>query len=109
MLEKLCISTHLGRKLLGLIGTLPTVIRRKTFSYFVVEIFVLTSSYGGGFGTIPAFMTDMFGAYNIGPLHGIILTSVAFGAMVGGITFNIRRWNTSCNLALITEMIIRNY
>ncbi|EGZ28388.1 hypothetical protein PHYSODRAFT_260353 [Phytophthora sojae] len=70
------------------IGSLPTVIRHESFTFFVIEIFVLTSSYGGGLGTIPALVTDMFGAYNVGPLHGIILTSLAFGAVVGGITFN---------------------
>ncbi|KAG3097888.1 hypothetical protein PC122_g4263 [Phytophthora cactorum] len=70
------------------IGSLPTVIRHESFTFFVIEIFVLTCSYGGGLGTIPALVTDMFGAYNVGPLHGIILTSLAFGAVVGGITFN---------------------
>ncbi|KAG1693140.1 hypothetical protein DVH05_023920 [Phytophthora capsici] len=70
------------------IGSLPTVIRHDSFTFFVIEIFVLTASYGGGLGTIPALVTDMFGAYNVGPLHGIILTSLAFGAVVGGITFN---------------------
>ncbi|KAJ8533255.1 hypothetical protein ON010_g13999 [Phytophthora cinnamomi] len=70
------------------IGSLPTVIRHESFTFFVVEIFVLTCSYGGGLGTIPALVTDMFGAYNVGPMHGIILTSLAFGAVVGGITFN---------------------
>jgi MFS family permease len=70
------------------IGSLPTVIRHESFSFFIVEIFVLTCSYGGGLGTIPALVTDMYGAYNVGPMHGIILTSLAFGAVVGGITFN---------------------
>ncbi|POM66146.1 Major Facilitator Superfamily (MFS) [Phytophthora palmivora] len=70
------------------IGALPTVIRHESFTFFVIEIFVLTCSYGGGLGTIPAFVTEMFGVYNIGPMHGIILTSLAFGAVVGGITFN---------------------
>ncbi|KAL4095814.1 hypothetical protein PRIC1_009182 [Phytophthora ramorum] len=70
------------------IGSLPTVIRHDSFTFFVIEIFVLTCSYGGGLGTIPALVTDMFGAYNVGPMHGIILTSLAFGAVVGGITFN---------------------
>ncbi|KAE9304755.1 hypothetical protein PF008_g21892 [Phytophthora fragariae] len=70
------------------IGSLPTVIRHESFTFFVIEIFVLTCSYGGGLGIIPALVTDMFGAYNVGPMHGIILTSLAFGAVVGGITFN---------------------
>ncbi|GMF12597.1 unnamed protein product [Phytophthora lilii] len=50
------------------IGSLPTVIRHDSFTFFVIEIFVLTCSYGGGLGTIPALVTDMFGAYNVGPL-----------------------------------------
>ncbi|KAL4169773.1 hypothetical protein KRP22_010686 [Phytophthora ramorum] len=70
------------------LGSLPTVIRHNSYTVFVVEIFVLTCSYGGGFGTIPAFVTDMFGAYNVGPMHGIILTAMAIGGVVGGLSFN---------------------
>ncbi|KAL8008286.1 putative major facilitator superfamily, MFS transporter superfamily [Plasmopara halstedii] len=71
-----------------LIGMLPTVIRQESFTSFVIEIFVLTSCFGGGLGTIPALIADMYGPYNVGPLHGIIITSVSFAAVVGGITFN---------------------
>ncbi|KAG2772505.1 hypothetical protein PC129_g19574 [Phytophthora cactorum] len=70
------------------IGSLPTVIRHDSYTVFVIEIFVLTCSYGGGFGTIPAFVADMFGAYNIGPMHGIILTAMAIGGVAGGLSFN---------------------
>ncbi|CAI5701932.1 unnamed protein product [Peronospora effusa] len=70
------------------IGSLPTVIRHKSFTYFVVEMFVLTNSYGGGLATIPALVTDMYGPYHVGPMQGILLTSLSFGAIVGGITFN---------------------
>lgn len=70
------------------LGSLPTVIRHDSYTVFVIEIFVLTCSYGGGFGTIPAFITDMFGAYNIGPMHGIILTAMAIGGVAGGLSFN---------------------
>ncbi|GMF57705.1 unnamed protein product [Phytophthora fragariaefolia] len=70
------------------LGSLPTVIRHNSYTVFVIEIFVLTCSYGGGFGTIPAFVTDMFGAYNIGPMHGIILTAMAIGGVAGGLSFN---------------------
>ncbi|POM57904.1 Major Facilitator Superfamily (MFS) [Phytophthora palmivora] len=70
------------------LGSLPTVIRHDSYTVFVIEIFVLTCSYGGGFGTIPAFVTEMFGAYNIGPMHGIILTAMAIGGVAGGLSFN---------------------
>ncbi|KAF1791169.1 Major facilitator superfamily domain [Phytophthora cactorum] len=53
------------------IGSLPTVIRHESFTFFVIEIFVLTCSYGGGLGTIPALVTDMFGAYNVGPFAAL--------------------------------------
>ncbi|KAG2840384.1 hypothetical protein PC112_g3754 [Phytophthora cactorum] len=53
------------------IGSLPTVIRHESFTFFVIEIFVLTCSYGGGLGTIPALVTDMFGAYNVGPFTAL--------------------------------------
>uniref|UniRef100_M4C362 Major facilitator superfamily (MFS) profile domain-containing protein n=1 Tax=Hyaloperonospora arabidopsidis (strain Emoy2) TaxID=559515 RepID=M4C362_HYAAE len=71
------------------IGSLPTVIRRGDFSSFVIEMFVLTSCYGGGLGTIPALITDMFGAFNVGPMHGIVFLSVSICAVIGGLTFNI--------------------
>jgi MFS family permease len=53
-----------------------------------VLVFLLTTVYGGGFGTIPAFLTDMFGAFNIGAMHGIILTAWSIGGVAGGISFN---------------------
>ncbi|RLN58424.1 hypothetical protein BBJ28_00007442 [Nothophytophthora sp. Chile5] len=85
--RKVLYYVTLGAQVIVL-GTLPSVIRHSNYTLFVVEIFVLTCSYGGGFGTIPAFVTDMFGAFNIGPMHGIILTAMSIGGVVGGITFN---------------------
>lgn len=77
----------LGAQIIVL-GSLPSVIRHDNYTVFVIEVFVLTCSYGGGFGTIPAFVTEMFGAYNIGPMHGVILTAMAVGGVAGGLTFN---------------------
>ncbi|CEG44871.1 major facilitator superfamily [Plasmopara halstedii] len=71
-----------------IVGTTPALIRNNEYTAFVVEIFILTASYGGGFGTIPAFLTDMFGAFNIGAMHGLILTAWSIGGVAGGITFN---------------------
>ncbi|GMF57704.1 unnamed protein product [Phytophthora fragariaefolia] len=90
------------------IGSLPTVIRHESFTFFVVEIFVLTCSYGGGLGTTPALVTDMFGAYNVGPLHGIILTSLAVGAVAGGLTFNSAFNNKVADGMTIGEAYIDN-
>lgn len=70
------------------LGSLPAVIRHDNYTIFVIEVFLLTCSYGGGFGTIPAFVTEMFGANNIGPMHGVILTAMAVGGVAGGLIFN---------------------
>ena len=39
--------------------------------------------YGGGFATIPAFLADMFGADNVGAIHGVILTAWSAAAIAG--------------------------
>jgi MFS family permease len=71
-----------------IIALLPTLFRHEQYTVFVVLVFLLTTVYGGGFGTIPAFLTDMFGAFNIGAMHGIILTAWSIGGVAGGISFN---------------------
>ena len=38
---------------------------------------------GGGFATIPAFLADMFGAENVGAIHGVILTAWSAAAIAG--------------------------
>jgi MFS family permease len=70
-----------------IIALMPTLIENDNYTAFVVFVFILTASYGGGFGTIPAFLTDMFGAFNIGAMHGLILTAWSIGGVVGGISF----------------------
>ncbi|ETI51324.1 hypothetical protein F441_05310 [Phytophthora nicotianae CJ01A1] len=71
-----------------ILGVIPTIMENENYTAFVAVIFILTASYGGGFGTIPAFLTDMFGAFNIGAMHGLILTAWSIGGVVGGISFN---------------------
>ena len=39
--------------------------------------------YGGGFGTMPAFATDVFGSRNSGTIYGAMLTAWSAGAIVG--------------------------
>ncbi|KUF90232.1 12-oxophytodienoate reductase 1 [Phytophthora nicotianae] len=73
-----------------IIAIFPTLIRNESYTAFVVLVFLLTLSYGGGFGTIPCFLTDMFGAFNIGAMHGFILTAWSLGGVAGGLTFNAK-------------------
>ncbi|KAH9158013.1 hypothetical protein AeNC1_019198, partial [Aphanomyces euteiches] len=57
------------------------------FGSFQVVVFFLTFSYGGVLGMIPSLLTDMFGVFNSGTMHGIILTAWSIGAIGGGLTF----------------------
>ncbi|WP_041855897.1 L-lactate MFS transporter [Candidatus Korobacter versatilis] len=48
--------------------------------------FTILMCYGGGFGTMPAFAADYFGATNVGPIYGLMLTAwgtaSAFGPLL---------------------------
>ncbi len=45
--------------------------------------FVILMCYGGGFGTMPAFAADYFGAKNIGPIYGLMITAWGFAGAFG--------------------------
>jgi OFA family oxalate/formate antiporter-like MFS transporter len=53
------------------------------FATLSVLAFVILLCYGGGFGTMPAFATDYFGARQIGSVYGLMLTAWGFAAMFG--------------------------
>jgi OFA family oxalate/formate antiporter-like MFS transporter len=53
------------------------------FAVFLVPAAVIALCYGGGFGTMPAFATDVFGAKNAGAVYGAMLTAWSAGAIVG--------------------------
>jgi MFS transporter, OFA family, oxalate/formate antiporter len=48
-----------------------------------VIAFVVLLCYGGGFGTMPAFAADYFGAKNVGPIYGLMLTAWGFASAFG--------------------------
>jgi MFS family permease len=50
---------------------------------FQSMLFVVLTMYGGGFATIPAFLADLFGANNVGAIHGALLTAWSAAAVVG--------------------------
>jgi len=39
--------------------------------------------YGGGFATIPAYLRDLFGTYQVGAIHGRLITAWSVAALVG--------------------------
>jgi MFS family permease len=50
---------------------------------FVACTAVILSMYGGGFATIPAYLRDLFGTYQVGAIHGRLLTAWSAAAIVG--------------------------
>src|SRR3979490_425352 len=48
-----------------------------------VIAFVVLLCYGGGFGTMPAFAADYFGAKNVGRIYGLMLTAWGFASAFG--------------------------
>ncbi len=49
---------------------------------------VIISFYGGGFATVPAYLRDLFGTYQVGAIHGRLLTAWAAAGVVGPLIIN---------------------
>lgn len=50
---------------------------------FQILVFIIISCYGGAFATIPAFIKDIFGVDQLGPVLGYVLTAWAAAGIVG--------------------------
>ena len=50
---------------------------------FEISLLVVFTMYGGGFATVPAFLADLFGAENVGAIHGALLTAWSAAAVAG--------------------------
>jgi Na+/melibiose symporter-like transporter len=58
---------------------------------FVSISVVLLSMYGGGFATIPAYLRDLFGAYQVSAIHGRLLTAWSVAGVLGPVLVNYMR------------------
>ncbi len=56
---------------------------------FVALSAVILSFYGGGFATIPAYLKDMFGTYQVGAIHGRLLTAWSAAGVAGPLIVNV--------------------
>jgi MFS family permease len=50
---------------------------------FVLCAMVILSFYGGGFSTMPAYLKDLFGTYQVGAIHGRLLTAWSVAGVLG--------------------------
>lgn len=67
--------------LLALVGSSSTVL-------FVLLAGIIISFYGGGFATVPAYLKDLFGTYQVGAIHGRLLTAWAAAGVAGPLIIN---------------------
>ncbi len=49
---------------------------------------VIISFYGGGFATAPAYLRDLFGTFQVGAIHGRLLTAWAAAGVAGPLIIN---------------------
>jgi MFS family permease len=55
---------------------------------FVLTAAIIISFYGGGFATIPAYLRDLFGTYQVGAIHGRLLTAWSAAGIAGPLIVN---------------------
>ncbi|WP_328432326.1 OFA family MFS transporter [Streptomyces sp. NBC_00453] len=55
---------------------------------FVLCALVILSFYGGGFATVPAYLKDLFGTYQVGAIHGRLLTAWSTAGVLGPLIVN---------------------
>ena len=90
------LSDHIGRKriymiYLGVGAVLYTVLAlagSSTTVLYVLLAFVIISFYGGGFSTVPAYLRDLFGTFEVGAIHGRLLTAWSAAGIAGPLIVN---------------------
>lgn len=89
-------SDYIGRKNIYLVYLGVGVLLYLVLAFFgggslilfiLAAVFIL-SFYGGGFSTIPAYLKDMFGYYQVGAIHGRLLTAWAAAGIAGPLIVN---------------------
>ncbi|KAA9153635.1 OFA family MFS transporter [Amycolatopsis acidicola] len=55
---------------------------------FILCAMVILSFYGAGFATIPAYLKDLFGSYQVGAIHGRLLTAWSVAGVLGPLIVN---------------------
>ena len=89
-------SDYIGRKPIYMIylgvGILAYLVLA-TFGHNATWLFVLLamliiSFYGGGFSTVPAYLRDLFGTFQVGAIHGRLLTAWSAAGIAGPLIIN---------------------
>jgi len=94
------LSDKIGRKttyfvffVLGAIlyASLPSSAAAGSKLAFVGAVCIIVSMYGGGFSTVPAYLSDLFGTQMVGAIHGRLLTAWSTAGILGPVVVNYMR------------------
>src|SRR5882757_8526514 len=55
---------------------------------FLLCALLILSFYGAGFATVPAYLRDLFGTYEVGAIHGRLLTAWSLAGVLGPLIVN---------------------
>ena len=77
---------YLGVGILAYLG-LATIGHNATW-LFVLLAMLIISFYGGGFSTVPAYLRDLFGTFQVGAIHGRLLTAWSAAGIAGPLIIN---------------------
>ena len=78
----------------------PTTGQMGSVVLFVATYAVILSMYGGGFATIPAYLSDIFGKAQVSAIHGRLLTAWSAAGIAGPALVNyIREYQISQGVA----------
>jgi MFS family permease len=96
------LSDYIGRKTtyfifftlgFALYASVPWTANSANLQLFVAFCCVILTMYGGGFATIPAYLSDLFGTKMVGAIHGRLLTAWSMAGVVGPLLIsNIREY-----------------
>jgi len=93
-------SDYIGRRntfmvffLLGILlySAVPAIGHLGSVPLFVAACCLILSMYGGGFAAIPAYLRDLFGTYQVGAIHGRLLTAWSVAGVLGPVLVNYLR------------------
>ncbi len=93
-------SDYIGRRntymvffVLGIVlySSVPTLGHLGSIPLFVAAFCIILTMYGGGFSTVPAYLRDVFGTYQVGAIHGALITAWSVAGVLGPVLVNYIR------------------
>jgi hypothetical protein len=73
--------------------------------YFYAATRIMVTIYGGGFATIPAYLSELFGTKNVGGVHGRLVAAWSMAGILGPLA--IARLRESSRINAVGELINR--